>query len=72
MGCAVEGGRDEFSGRSQLWDIRFGHAADVTVLKCAAARPFDDFSDGLLLGYGYTACHGQELIAELIESGNCR
>jgi hypothetical protein len=26
----------------------------------------------LLLGCGHTACHCQELIAELVESGSCR
>ena len=72
VGCAVEGGRDDFGGRTQLWDIRFGHTADVTVLKCAAARPFDHFGDGLLFGCGHTTCHCQELIAELVESGCCR
>jgi len=71
-GCAVECGHDEFSGRPQLRDILFGHTTDVTILKCAGACPFDHFSDGLLLSCGHTACHCQELIAELVESGSCR
>ena len=71
-GYGVEGRRDEFCGRPQFRDIRFGHTADIAVLECAAARPFDHFGDGLLLGCGNTACHCQELIAELVERGTSR
>ena len=71
-GCGVEGRRDEFCGGPQLRDIRFGHAADVTVLKCAAARPFDHFGDGLLLSCGNAPCRSQELVTQLVERRNCR
>ena len=71
-GCAVEGGRHEFSGRPQLGGIGFRHTADVTVLEGTATCPFNYFADRLLLGRGYAPGRRQELIAELIESGSCR
>ena len=72
VGCGMEGGRDEFSGSAQLGGVGFRHTADVTILEGTATCPFDHFSDGLLLGCGHTACHCQELVAELVEPGSCR
>ena len=71
-GCGVESSRDEFCGRPQLRDIRFGHAADVAVLEGTAACPFDHFGDGLLLACGNAPCRSQELVTQLVERGTYR